>query len=144
MAKSNKALFWSLFAGGGMLSAFVTPVLILVIGIAVPLGLLAPEALSYERMFDLVLEGYHRREICRELGIHHSTLYHWLDTIDGMRDWFERMEERAADRRRYRRWFNHPFRGRRPPRAGEAERGEPYPKPFGTDRTKPPLKVPAS
>jgi fumarate reductase subunit D len=54
MAKSNKALFWSLFAGGGMLWAFVTPVLILVVGIAVPLGLLSPEALSYDRMLAVV------------------------------------------------------------------------------------------
>jgi fumarate reductase subunit D len=53
MAKSNKPIFWSLFAGGGMLSAFVTPVLILVIGLAVPLGLLSQGALSYDRMLVL-------------------------------------------------------------------------------------------
>jgi fumarate reductase subunit D len=53
MAKSNKPIFWSLFAGGGMLSAFVTPVLIFVIGIAVPLGLLSQGALSYDRMLVL-------------------------------------------------------------------------------------------
>lgn len=54
MAKSNKPIFWSLFAGGGMFAAFVTPVMIVVTGIAVPLGLLGTEALSYERMLALV------------------------------------------------------------------------------------------
>jgi fumarate reductase subunit D len=54
MAKSNKPIVWSLFAGGGMFSAFVTPVMIFVTGIAVPLGLLGTEALSYERMLALV------------------------------------------------------------------------------------------
>jgi fumarate reductase subunit D len=54
MAKSNKPIVWSLFAGGGLFSAFVTPAMIFVTGIAVPLGLLAAEALSYERMLVLV------------------------------------------------------------------------------------------
>ena len=53
MAKSNKPIFWSLFAGGGMLSAFVTPVLIFVTGLAVPLGLLSLDSLSYDRMLML-------------------------------------------------------------------------------------------
>ena len=54
MAKSNKPIIWSLFAGGGMVSAFVTPAMSFVTGIAVPLGLLETEALSYERMLVLV------------------------------------------------------------------------------------------
>jgi fumarate reductase subunit D len=54
MAKSNKPILWSLFAGGGMLSAFVTPAMVFMTGIAVPLGLLGTDALSYERMLALV------------------------------------------------------------------------------------------
>ncbi len=54
MAKSNKPIVWSLFAGGGMFAAFVTPVMIFVTGIAVPLGLLGSDALSYERMLALL------------------------------------------------------------------------------------------
>ncbi len=53
MAKSNKPIVWSLFAGGGMLSAFVTPVLIFVTGLAVPLGLMSLDSLSYDRMLVL-------------------------------------------------------------------------------------------
>ena len=40
MAKSNKPIVWSLFAGGGLLAAFLVPVLIFITGIAAPLGLL--------------------------------------------------------------------------------------------------------
>jgi fumarate reductase subunit D len=54
MAKSNKPIIWSLFAGGGMFSAFVTPIMVFATGIAVPLGLLSAEALSYERVLALV------------------------------------------------------------------------------------------
>lgn len=50
MAKSNKPLVWSLFAGGGMLAAFITPVMIIITGIAIPMGLLSPEALAYDRV----------------------------------------------------------------------------------------------
>jgi fumarate reductase subunit D len=53
MARSNKPLVWSLFAGGGMFSAFVTPVMIFITGIAVPLGLLSPGALAYDRVLAL-------------------------------------------------------------------------------------------
>ncbi len=49
--RSNKPIFWSLFGGGGMLSALIGPMLIFITGIAVPLGLLLPaDTLRYERM----------------------------------------------------------------------------------------------
>ena len=54
MAKSNKPIIWSLFAGGGTFAAFVTPVMIFITGLAVPLGLLSPQALAYDRMLTLV------------------------------------------------------------------------------------------
>lgn len=53
MAKSNKLIVWSLFAGGGMLAAFLVPVLIFITGIAAPLGLLPKDSLSYDRMLVL-------------------------------------------------------------------------------------------
>ena len=53
MARSNKPLVWSLFAGGGMFSAFVTPVMIFITGIAVPLGLLSAGTLAYDRFLAL-------------------------------------------------------------------------------------------
>ena len=40
MAKSNKPMLWLPFAGGGLVAALITPVLILITGILVPLGVL--------------------------------------------------------------------------------------------------------
>ena len=51
MKRSNEPIFWVLFGAGGVLSALVGPVLILVTGLLVPTGLWLPsEAMSYERM----------------------------------------------------------------------------------------------
>ncbi len=54
MAHSHKPIIWSLFAAGGTVAAFVVPVLILTTCLAVPLGLLSVDALSYERLLDLM------------------------------------------------------------------------------------------
>jgi fumarate reductase subunit D len=40
MAKSNKPMLWLPFAGGGLVAALITPVLILITGVLVPLGIL--------------------------------------------------------------------------------------------------------
>jgi fumarate reductase subunit D len=40
MAKSNKPMLWLPFAGGGLVAALITPVLILITGVLVPLGVL--------------------------------------------------------------------------------------------------------
>jgi fumarate reductase subunit D len=54
MAKrSNEPIFWSLFGAGGTFAAFISPVMILITGILVPLGLLG-DALSYDRMYAFV------------------------------------------------------------------------------------------
>ncbi len=50
MARSNKPIVWSLFAAGGTVAAFLTPILVFVLGLAVPLGLLDEKQLSYQRM----------------------------------------------------------------------------------------------
>ena len=52
MAKSNKPLVWGPFAAGGTITAFVTPVLIL-LTLLVALGH-APELLSYDRLHGAV------------------------------------------------------------------------------------------
>jgi len=54
MARSHKPIIWSLFAAGGTVAAFVTPVLILITGLALPLGLLAPETLAYDRVLAIL------------------------------------------------------------------------------------------
>ena len=51
--RSNEALIWPLFAVGGELTALITPIMVLVTGIAVPLGMFSG-ALSYDRMLGLL------------------------------------------------------------------------------------------
>lgn len=48
MAKSNKPIFWSLFAAGGTLAAFLAPVLVLMF-LLVALGH-TPDLLSYDKL----------------------------------------------------------------------------------------------
>jgi fumarate reductase subunit D len=52
MAKINKALFWSLFAAGGTLTAFVFPVLALIVLFAAYGS--PPEIFAYEAMHGLL------------------------------------------------------------------------------------------
>jgi len=54
MKRSNKPLIWILFAAGGTFSAFVTPVMIVITGLAISFGLLPAETLGYERMLAFV------------------------------------------------------------------------------------------
>lgn len=50
MKRSHAPVFWVLFGAGGMLSALFGIALVLVTGIAGPLGWLGAGALSYERV----------------------------------------------------------------------------------------------
>lgn len=50
MKRSNKPIFWSLFGAGGMLSALIAPMLVLLTVIAVPLGWLPADTLRYDRV----------------------------------------------------------------------------------------------
>ena len=48
--RSDEPVWWGLFGAGGSWFAMITPVTILLLGIIVPMGLLDPEAMSYERV----------------------------------------------------------------------------------------------
>ena len=54
MAKSNEPIWWSLFSAGGVVAAFLVPILIFLTGIAWPLGLLPADALQFSRMQTLL------------------------------------------------------------------------------------------
>jgi fumarate reductase subunit D len=47
MARSNKPILWLPFAGGGLVAALIIPVLVLITGVLLPLGVLH---LPYEKM----------------------------------------------------------------------------------------------
>ncbi|MBL6932581.1 MAG: fumarate reductase subunit D [Rhodospirillales bacterium] len=90
MARSHKPVVWGLFAAGGTASAFLVPVLAITLGFAVPLGLLSPTDLSFDRVYSivshplgrLVLFGYmtvcfwhaaHRtRTTAHDVGLHND------------------------------------------------------------------------
>ena len=48
--RSNEPVFWSLFGAGGVVVAFILPMLVFITGLAVPLGFLSPEVMAYERI----------------------------------------------------------------------------------------------
>ena len=53
--RSHEPIVWSLFGAGGMLAALIGPVLVLMIGILIPLGIgFDREALSYETVLGLL------------------------------------------------------------------------------------------
>ena len=54
MASSNKPIIWGLFAAGGTVAAFVVPVMVLITCLAVPLGLLPVDVLSYAHVMALL------------------------------------------------------------------------------------------
>lgn len=54
MARSNKPIIWGLFAAGGTIAAFVIPAMVFITCLAVPLGLLPVDVLSYENMTGLL------------------------------------------------------------------------------------------
>jgi fumarate reductase subunit D len=53
-ARSNEPIFWALFGAGGTLAALLLPSVIVVTGIAGPLGWLGPDAMSHERALAFV------------------------------------------------------------------------------------------
>ncbi|MBI3286550.1 MAG: hypothetical protein HYZ68_00735 [Chloroflexi bacterium] len=73
MAKSSEPLWWFLFAGGGVVAAFLVPVHILLTGIAAPLGW-APQAFDYDRIASLTSHPLVRLYLFVLIS---APLFHW-------------------------------------------------------------------
>ncbi len=76
--KHHEPLFWSLFGAGGVVTAFVLPVLVLIVAIAYPLGLLPEATLSYQNMLALG-QGWFGKLVI--LGVGSLTLWHCAHRI---------------------------------------------------------------
>lgn len=63
---------WLLFSAGGMASALIMPVLVLILGVAIPLGWLAP--LDHARANAIVLHPVTRIVV---FGVCALSLFHW-------------------------------------------------------------------
>ncbi len=54
MARSNEPFFWALFSAGGVVTAFLLPIHVLLFGILWPLGVIPEATLSYEHLRGIV------------------------------------------------------------------------------------------
>jgi len=53
-ARSHEPIVWSLFGAGGMVVAFISPWLIVITGLLLPLGLVSEDVLAYQRVLEFV------------------------------------------------------------------------------------------
>ena len=56
MKKTSEPLWWVLFSVGGVVAAVFVPVLILIIGFAIPFNMVDDEAFSYDRMYHAIAQ----------------------------------------------------------------------------------------
>jgi fumarate reductase subunit D len=70
----KEPIFWSLFSAGGFVAAVLLPVHVAILGIAHAAGWLPDDALSYDRVHDLVRQPLAKLYLW---GIVSLPLYHW-------------------------------------------------------------------
>jgi len=56
--RSHEPIFWGLFGAGGVLTSFLTPAMLLTTGALIPLGIISPDYLSYEKLHLLATTWY--------------------------------------------------------------------------------------
>ena len=96
MRRSDEPIYWGLFGAGGVVTALLLPIVVLITGILYPLGLLPDQVLSYERVHALatswwgapvilamialpMCHGMHRiYHGLHDLGIRTTRLHHYL------------------------------------------------------------------
>lgn len=52
MRRSDEPIYWGLFGAGGMVVAMLLPVIVLITGLLVPMGIMDVETMSYERALE--------------------------------------------------------------------------------------------
>jgi fumarate reductase subunit D len=71
---ASDPFWWSLFAAGGTVAAFLVPIHILIHGIAAPVGLMPESAVAYERMRALIQSPWVRLYLFFLISL---PLFHW-------------------------------------------------------------------
>lgn len=56
--RSHEPIFWGLFGAGGMLTAFLTPVMILITGLLIPLGIINDSNFNYHSLHSFATSWY--------------------------------------------------------------------------------------
>ncbi len=67
-------MFWGLFSAGGFVAALLVPVHVAILGVAFAAGWLPQDALSYDRVVDLVRDPIAKLYL---LGLVSLPLFHW-------------------------------------------------------------------
>ena len=74
MKRSNEPFWWSLFSAGGVVAAVLTPIFVLLTGIAGPLGWLPAGALDYDKVHRLVSHPLSKLVLLALIAL---SLFHW-------------------------------------------------------------------
>lgn len=56
--RSHEPIFWGLFGAGGMLTAFLSPVMILITGLLIPLGIIDHGNFNYHNLHSFATSWY--------------------------------------------------------------------------------------
>ena len=56
--RAHEPIFWGLFGAGGMLTAFLTPVMILTTGLLLPLGIMEQGNFNYQSLHNFATSWY--------------------------------------------------------------------------------------
>jgi len=71
--RSHEPIAWSLFGAGGMVVAFITPALVIIVALLIPLGIVDSQLLSYERVLGFLQTGWGALALLIVIGLQ---LYH--------------------------------------------------------------------
>ena len=96
MRRSDEPIYWGLFGAGGVVTAMLLPIVVLITGILAPLGILPADTLSYDKIHGLatswwgapilfaiialpICHGMHRiYHGLHDLGIRTTRSHHYL------------------------------------------------------------------